>query len=268
MRTLSDYSAKLERAGIKFHPIETYVGALKSIMHRCPVGHEFKALPANIMQGMGCKECANRERSISHEDYCADVFAVHGASIRPEEQYVNFRTRINHKCFKGHTWKGLPNSVLYGHGCPQCNLRHGVYRRKTVVLHNRIYDTLQGGEDVALRYLVLDLRWKHPDLNVPLINYNLEGKQHKYRPDFFYSGTNTIVEVKSPGTMGLTNSKVFAVDSWEKLKAKRQACIEQGYKFKLLVVDRRGRSTRIIKTPRRWFDMSKSDLAKSMECMS
>ena len=38
----------------------------------------------------------------------------------PIEDYVNNRTKIKHKCSKGHTYKQIPRSHLQGHGCPYC----------------------------------------------------------------------------------------------------------------------------------------------------
>jgi hypothetical protein len=66
---------------------------------------------------------------------------------------------------------------------------------------------------------------------IPVIDYIFNGENHKYFPDIFLPSTNTLIEVKSTYTLSLDK---------EKIKAKLNACIMQGYNIFLYVYDKNG----------------------------
>lgn len=47
----------LSRIAVDAKPIEGYKGSQIPILHECKLGHKWKASPANILQGHGCRKC-------------------------------------------------------------------------------------------------------------------------------------------------------------------------------------------------------------------
>jgi hypothetical protein len=92
-----------------------------------------------------------------------------------------------------------------------------------------------GFEKDALTYMLQFFKAKDiritSDTDCPIISYDFEGKPKRYFPDLFLPKRNEIVEVKSIWTMGL---KSDTPTSWRMLQAKRRACLDQGYRFKVL----------------------------------
>lgn len=57
----------------------------------------------------------------SHEQFLLDLERVN-PEVEILEEYVNNHKRVKFGCkICGHTWKTVPNSILLGHGCPECS---------------------------------------------------------------------------------------------------------------------------------------------------
>lgn len=96
-------------------------------------------------------------------------------------------------------------------------------------------EQVQGYEPFALNYL-LDCGYDEDDIivgceDVPKIRYTFEDKNRVYYPDVYLKSDNTLVEIKSPYTMALEP---------EKIEAKIQASILEGYNVHVTVFDGRG----------------------------
>lgn len=72
------------------------------------------------------------------EDYL-DRLTQKEINIFPIEEYINYKTYIQHSCFTGHTWLAKPEHILAGRGCPKCNIRkptnfktHEIYLKQLV----------------------------------------------------------------------------------------------------------------------------------------
>ena len=98
-------------------PIEDYVNSITKIKHKCPNGHIYPQTPDNHLQGKGCPKCSGKY-SYSPKEYY-NLCKEKGYDL-PVEDYINNKTKINHKCSKGHIYPQKPNNHLQGQGCPTC----------------------------------------------------------------------------------------------------------------------------------------------------
>lgn len=101
---------------------------------------------------------------------------------------------------------------------------------------------VRGYEDIAINYLIHQRRISPKHIltthaeGVPTLRYvGLDNKQHNYHPDIYLKKFNTLIEVKSTYTAGLTipKSGLFSI-----IKRKLKACEDAGYKAVLLIIDR------------------------------
>jgi len=111
------------------------------------------------------------------------------------------------------------------------------YLTKTMTLPSGKVIRYQGYENLVIQEL-LDSGLSEEEIvtgpgNVPHINYEFEGKIHRYYPDIYIPKKNLLIEVKSQYT-------------WNKYKeknlAKKEACIKAGYEIKIEI--RQSRRTR------------------------
>lgn len=106
---------------------------------------------------------------------------------------------------------------------------------------------VQGYEKVALKFIVkvknvpINFIKVSMDDDVPTIRYTFKGKDSVYYPDFLL-GKKLLIEVKSTFTL-YHNRQLFS-----KTKCKAKACLDQGYYFKLLLVQ----GTKVIELPKDW----------------
>lgn len=188
------------------------------------------------------------------------------SDIVPVGEYTNSNTKLKHKCTTCNNvwlvqpWSALNNKIQ----CQHC--------KDTLVAHSvrgKVF-RVRGYEPQAISYMMNKLGIQARDIqeynsgSVPLIKYRHCGV-HRYYPDFLVSG-DTIVEVKSVATLGLTTSH-YAKGSrpstlFYKTAAKAKACIEAGYKFNLLLMTDKGDR---IKLPRNWSDLTYKEIKSCVE---
>ena len=124
---------------------------------------------------------------------------------------------------------------------------------------------VQGYEPQAIEYLTTELGISPDDIrceeefgNGLDIRYKYRGKMRTYFPDIYVISKRLIVEVKSVHTLGLNHNKQRG---FSMTKAKAIACHEKGYKFMLLLLDKKGRRLRM---PKNWPYMKKEQLLEVM----
>jgi uncharacterized C2H2 Zn-finger protein len=107
------------------------------------------------------------------------------------------------------------------------------YQWKEYILPSGIIEKVQGYEPLALDILLKE--WKEGDIIISLeeqskylgkIWYELNGEKHRYFPDIFIKPINKLIEVKSEYTYSQDKTMNGA---------KRQACLDQGFKFEFWV---------------------------------
>ena len=99
----------------------------KKVWWKCKNGHEWQAVIANRIKGIGCPYCSGR-LAISGE---TDLVTVYPWILRywdDEKNNVDPRTltsktekEIWWKCEKGHSWKNKVSNQQRNKGCPYCN---------------------------------------------------------------------------------------------------------------------------------------------------
>lgn len=111
------------------------------------------------------------------------------------------------------------------------------YKFKAVDIHGRRFSHLQGYEPQGIIYLI-----EHDNINVndiqsgrkvPKIKYTFEGKRKMYFPDMFVESKNLLVEVKCEYTYN---------NMLELNKAKREASLKAGFKYKTIIFDNSGKN--------------------------
>lgn len=106
--------------------IDTYKNRKVKIKCKCAIdGNEWYAIPYNLLQGIGCPTCGLLSRIDSRTKSC-EQFVSELKSINPNIEiigdYINTYTKVKCRCkIDGCEWDALPNNLLQGHGCPQCN---------------------------------------------------------------------------------------------------------------------------------------------------
>lgn len=169
--------------------------------------------------------------------------------------------RLVLKCKKdGYTWSSTYNNfVNHLRGCSVCAKSNPVK-----LLH--VSGTLvpgQGYEHQAMKWLIQKGLVTLKDLtigrgSVPTISYEFRNKRRTHYPDIFIAKQNRLIEVKGLNTMGLTNHAWFE-DAFEQLKAKRVGAIEAGFKYTVMLMDRKGNRLRL---PNKWYTMSRLAVAR------
>lgn len=160
-------------------PIESYINSITKIKHKCKYGHIYEQRPNSNLRGIGCPICSGKKKKIP-EEYLNECRQK--SYDLPIEEYKNSKTKINHRCNKGHIYKQTPSDHLRGIGCPICRESHGErFIRNYLNTHSIKYEaqkTFRGLKDKQ----PLSYDFYLPDHNI-LIEY--QGIQHYEMIDHF-----------------------------------------------------------------------------------
>ena len=119
-KTHEEYIAELSVKNPNIEPLEQYISANTSILHRCKIdGFKWMARPGNILFGKGCPMCAGNLK-LTNEEYVSRLKVIN-PQVVPIDAYINRCTSITHMCLiDGYIWRTSPSSILSGRGCPKC----------------------------------------------------------------------------------------------------------------------------------------------------
>lgn len=168
-------------------------------------------------------------------------------------------TLFQHKC--GHQFEARPYDLLKKigrHRCYKCYPK-GQAVRKNIIIAGRQF-RLMGYEPLVLGKLVAKYGVKNVVAEpnpVPTFRYKFQGKWRTYTPDFYIPSSNLIIEVKSTATLGLETNR-FGKSLLELTRAKRKKVLKSGYRFRVIVFDRRENQ---LKLPKDWYNMTREELA-------
>jgi predicted Zn-ribbon and HTH transcriptional regulator len=102
---------------------QEYTNNKTKLRWRCAEGHEWEALPGNVLRGHWCKDCGNVHQGRSKAKSIADARALgreRGGECLSEE-YINNNTPLHWKCGAcGHEWEARESSIKQGSWCPKC----------------------------------------------------------------------------------------------------------------------------------------------------
>lgn len=199
-------------------------------------------------QVLGCQVCSLAQRQDERARSCVKRAVK---NLKPQGYKLlspvpdTITVKVGIKCKCGTTFSKTLKQVETGSsGCPKCGLERSLKapkrKSKAVKLGKRIVN-VTGYEPQALAMLREDYKAKDirvtKDVETPIIRYTYGNKVKRYFPDFYVVSVNGLVEVKSLWSAGLLTC---SDTSWEILKAKRAACMEQGYKFRMMLITSRG----------------------------
>ncbi len=210
-------------------------------------------------------KCPNCEANKTpHNKTSPNQYKAKLMEVNPEIKLVGpylgsfVHAKFKHSC--GHTWLAYPSNILKGRGCPAC--------KNKLKWCATTQEFVRGYEPQAFRYIVQSKLASKKELAVrdlPVIEYRFRGKTCRYHPDAYIVSQNRIVEVKSVGTLGIKHRGTFfkgnASSLFKKTVAKHNACVDQGFKFSLLLMDEKGDRLRL---PRNWYSMTLVNLRATL----
>ena len=216
----------------------------------CKKHGNFYQTPYAHASGNGCPKCF-QERRLKKlikpiKDCLADVpNTIHTVG------YVASSKKLQATCLVcGHEWTPYAGRIA-GKGCPVCSFYTRGWKRKRVKRQGTVFSNLMGYEPQALDYILENNLASVKEIkigkDVPRIKYSYRNTSKTYFPDMYIPTQNRIIEVKSIWTL-IMSGYVF-----KQIKAKRQATVLDGFRFSLLVMDRRGDR---VKLPPNWYEMT------------
>ncbi len=96
---------------------QTYINARSKLRWECAQGHQWDALPGQIIKGSWCPRCSGNRRGSLAE---MQLFAQSRGGKCLSEQYINTTTKLRWECKRGHQWDARPSDVKKGTWCPEC----------------------------------------------------------------------------------------------------------------------------------------------------
>jgi hypothetical protein len=179
------------------------------------------------------------------------------------DSFVDHRTTVEYRhkdC--GLTFTKTPSSVTRASfRCPACApATCGSYR--TIEKDGREI-RLRGKEHIALDWILKHDKFDLDDLEfdadgtVPKIDYLQENGAYRnttryYKPDMYVSKKNLLIEVKDFRTLGLEHVFFYktAAELWTINCAKAKACLDKGFKFRMMLFNRDNERVRL---PVKWY---------------
>ena len=133
---------------------------------RCELGHEWRAIPSNVLHGHWCRICGNERqgRAKAHSiEMMRKVAATKGGECL-SQTYRNNLTRLRWRCKHGHEWEAVPGSIVGSGGrkgswCPICV---GKLPKEIALKQLKELAASRGGWLVSKRYrnARASLRWR------------------------------------------------------------------------------------------------------------
>lgn len=110
----------------KYTVLGQYINSYTKIKMQCNTcSNTWEPIPSSLLREKGCQHCGGNMLK-THEQFLADLKAVHADIFTVLGQYVNGRTKIKMQCNTcSNTWEPIPNVLLKGHGCPHCKQSKG-----------------------------------------------------------------------------------------------------------------------------------------------
>ncbi len=126
----------------------TYLNRKTKLRWECTLGHQWDALPGQIIKGSWCPQCSGNRRG-----ELAEMQAI--AQSREGKclsgKYINAITKLRWECKRGHQWEARPSDIKKGNWCPECargktpiggdNMREKFPQMKDATSFIRIEDT-------------------------------------------------------------------------------------------------------------------------------
>ena len=225
-----------------------------------------------VKRGVGCRSCNPSKHGLHTTERYGERLEKLGKALQPIGVYKGISVPIEHKCLScGALFTARPSSVLAKRGLA-CNACSSTRFYHSYTLGSRVVQ-VQGYEDLALDWL-LHKKGVDPsrirvfsDREVPVVYYQLDGKNRRNYPDLFLPDRNILIEVKSLHTAGLTNHRLHKSSPdrlWHILCAKARQTMKDGFIFRLLVMQNDNGSPKRIVLPRGWYRKTRTQILKGI----
>ena len=114
------YAIKFAKKNPNLIKLGSYINSRTPIEVECGLCHYvWQESPKALLNGNGCPKCNHRVK-ISSQEFLQKVSSKNNA-VEVLEEYSNRKTKIRCQCKNcGHVWKGIPNNLIRGAGCPKC----------------------------------------------------------------------------------------------------------------------------------------------------
>lgn len=128
LRSHEEYVEQVREANPDIEVLEQYIDSHTPILHYCKKHFvKWMAIPNNILHGSGCWDCGKEKIGNNfrktHEQYVKELTDIN-PNIEVFGFYTGSMTKVLHRCkICGCEWYAIPNSILQGTGCPNCNRR-------------------------------------------------------------------------------------------------------------------------------------------------
>lgn len=127
-KTHEEFLNELNIKNSNIEVIDEYQTNNAKIKCKCKLdGHEWLAIPTNLLRNEGCPECGRRKVSKmftkSHEQFVKQLKDVN-SNIEIIGVYKSNKSKIKCRCkIDGYEWDAVPVHLLRGTGCPVCSNR-------------------------------------------------------------------------------------------------------------------------------------------------
>ncbi len=107
-------------------PEDVTLGSGKKVWWRCRKGHEWQAVIASRVNGVGCAYCsgrrANKENCLAtlNPKLASEWHPTKNGSLTPEYITLGSEKKVWWLCKKGHEWQAIVYNRKKGRGCPYC----------------------------------------------------------------------------------------------------------------------------------------------------
>jgi hypothetical protein len=265
--------------------VSTFKSGSEPARFTCLVdGHVWEAMPKTVMRAKyGCKVCSQKASGTEQfqATWVDTLTQLKTRKVACKSTPTNALDVVRYRCPKHACWientvvtlrNRLKNSKALTPGCVKCAqhlFNESAYKRLPFERKAGDIIYLMGYEPLAVDWLAtkgipVSKLVVSTDKAFTVIEYQGPKTKQKYIPDFYIKGTNICVEVKSMYTAGLaqnmsgeqTSMGVSQNAMFASLLCKRQAAIDHGFDFRLIVFSYFGK----VWFPKTWYTMSRDEL--------
>lgn len=129
--TQESFIESLSQVNPDIEVLSPFTKAVERIEVRCKrCGKEWSPKAYSLLQGIGCSHCSSVNAANTNKGKTARKtqaqFEEELKAISPKitviGEYVSNKKKLDVRCdVCGNEWSAVPNSLLYGHGCPRCS---------------------------------------------------------------------------------------------------------------------------------------------------
>ena len=243
-----------------------------SFKFTCSCSDEVKTNSLNTLKAQKycCRKAANKEvnknKIIPFEEFRARVYKNNKSLIKvARKDYSGMAEQIKYTCLEcGNIRESRAEALVRKrkHGCLNCSSASKIGSNNKLIFNfsGKTFKVSSKAEYMALLYLkadgytaedILDYTYEH----FPIITYNYKKTNRLYIPDFYIPSKNLVIEVKG-------DFEINRKARYDLLLIKRKACIDKGYKFKLINIHRGLYRSKILKG---WQNFSHEDYCKMLK---